>query len=40
MNGEQLTADVAINKPIHIDDIDSPYAKNKTLEKLIYDRGI
>ncbi|MDA0272874.1 MAG: N-acetylneuraminate synthase family protein [Proteobacteria bacterium] len=40
MNGEVLTSDLDKNKPIHIDDIDSPYAKDGTLRKLIYDRGI
>jgi N-acetylneuraminate synthase len=40
MNGEVLTSDLDKNQPIHIDDIDSPYAKDETLQKLIYDRGI
>jgi len=40
MNGERLVSDLQKDSPIHIDDVDSPYAKNKTLQELIYDRGL
>ncbi len=39
-NGEVLVNDVIADKPVMIDDIDSPYAKVSSLKKLIYDRGI
>jgi sialic acid synthase SpsE len=40
MNGEKLTAPVAKDKPLLIDSIDSLYAKNEELKKLIYNRGL
>ena len=40
MSGEVLLADVKQDAPIKIDDIDSPYAKNKDLKKLIDNRGL
>jgi sialic acid synthase SpsE len=40
MSGEVLIKGVEKDKPIRIDDIDSPYASNEKLKNLIYDRGI
>jgi len=40
MKGEVLLADVKVDKPINIDQIDSPYAQNEDLKKVIYDRGL
>ena len=40
MNGEVLLRPVAKDTPIMIEDIDSPYAHNESLKKIIYDRGI
>ena len=40
MSGEVLLTDVKKDAPIKIDDIDSPYAKNKDLKKLIDNRGL
>jgi N-acetylneuraminate synthase len=40
MRGEVLLKSVKKDKPIMIDDIDSPYAYNQELKKLIYNRGI
>lgn len=40
MKGEELLCDIKKDAPIKIDDIDSPYAKNKDLKQLIYDRGL
>ena len=40
MKGEVLLCDIKKDAPIKIDDIDSPYAKNKDLKQLIYDRGL
>lgn len=40
MKGEVLLSDIKKDVPIRIDDIDSPYAKNKDLKQLIYDRGL
>ena len=39
-NGEVFTQEVPKDGMILIDYIDSPYAKNESLKKLIYDRGI
>jgi N-acetylneuraminate synthase len=39
-NGEVLVNDLLANKPVMIDDIDSPYAKIESLKSLIYERGI
>ncbi|MDR0735676.1 MAG: N-acetylneuraminate synthase family protein [Zoogloeaceae bacterium] len=40
MHDERLLRDIAIDQPIMIDDIDSPYAENAELKALIYRRGI
>lgn len=40
MSGEALLKPIAKDAPIRIDDIDSPYANNENLKKIIYDRGI
>lgn len=40
MRGEVLLKPVAADKPISIDMIDSPYAYNETLKRVILDRGI
>jgi len=40
MNGEILLHPLTKDRPIMIDDIDSPYAYNDELKKLIYNRGL
>jgi len=40
MNGEVLLKDCPKDAPIMIDTIDSPYAENNFLQKIIYDRGL
>jgi sialic acid synthase SpsE len=40
MSGEVLLANIAKDQPITIDAIDSPYADNQSLKKLIYERGL
>jgi N-acetylneuraminate synthase len=40
LNGQQLINPVQADKPLMIDDIDSPYARNGTLRDLIYERGL
>jgi len=40
MNGETLLNAVEKDKPIKIDDVDSPYAGNPELKKYIYSRGL
>lgn len=40
MNGEVILKAVAKDEPIMIDGIDSPYAQNDNLKKIIYGRGI
>ena len=40
MRGEVLQAGVTQDEAIHIDDVDSPYAENEGLKKLVYDRGV
>jgi N-acetylneuraminate synthase len=40
MSGEVLQKDIKADAPIHIDEIDSPYAKNESLKALIYKRGL
>ncbi len=40
MRGEVLLRDVKKDEPIKIDDIDCPYAYNKTLKDKIYNRGL
>ncbi|MDR3159923.1 MAG: N-acetylneuraminate synthase family protein [Zoogloeaceae bacterium] len=40
LHGEKLLRDIASDRPVMIDDIDSPYAENQELKDLIYRRGI
>ena len=40
MRGEVVTRDVAAHQPIHIEDIDSPYANNDDLKRVILERGL
>lgn len=40
MSGEVLLKDIKKDAPIKIDDIDSPYAQNESLRKLIDNRGL
>ena len=40
MQGETLLRDITADQPIMIDDIDSPYARNRELKEKIYRRGI
>jgi len=40
MNGEALLNAIERDKPIRIDDVDSPYASNEDLKKYIYSRGL
>jgi len=40
MSGEKLLREIKADAPIMIDDIDSPYAFNDSLKKLIYNRGL
>jgi N-acetylneuraminate synthase len=40
MNGEFLLNPLAKDQPVMIDDIDSPYAYNGELKKMIYNRGL
>lgn len=40
MNGMKLTRAVSKDAPLSIDDVDSPYAQNEALRKLIFDRGL
>nr|MCR4663539.1 N-acetylneuraminate synthase family protein [Endomicrobiaceae bacterium] len=40
MKGEILLRDIKKDEPIKIDDIDSPYAYNKELREIIYNRGL
>ena len=40
MNGQVLAREVGADKPLMIDDLDSPYASNPTLRQLIYNRGL
>lgn len=40
MRGEVLLKDIKKDEPITIDDIDSPYAYNKSLKKMINNRGL
>lgn len=40
MNGEVFLQDVKKDAPIKIDDIDSPYAFDERLKKMIYNRGL
>jgi sialic acid synthase SpsE len=39
MRGEVIQAPIKADEAIHIDDVDSPYAENESLKKLIYARG-
>ena len=40
MNGEHLLCDLKADEAIKIDHIDSPYAENEDLKKMIYARGL
>lgn len=40
MSGEKLISPIIKDKPLLIDNIDSVYAKNEELKKLIYNRGL
>ncbi|MDP2795497.1 MAG: N-acetylneuraminate synthase family protein [Sulfurisoma sp.] len=40
LNGQLLVNPVQAERPLMIDDIDSPYARNGTLRDLIYERGL
>ncbi len=40
MRGEVLTKPIKKDSPIHIDDIESPYAADSDLKRMIYDRGL
>ncbi len=40
MSGEVLSQSIKKDAAVMIDDIESPYASNESLKKLIYDRGI
>jgi N-acetylneuraminate synthase len=40
MSGEALLHEIKKDAPIKIDDIDSPYAQNDNLKKIIYNRGL
>lgn len=40
LNGQQLVSSVTANKPLMIDDIDSPYARDGALRDLYYERGL
>ncbi len=40
MRGEVVMKDVKAHEAIHIDDIDSPYATNEDLKRLIMERGL
>jgi len=40
MSGEMLTRGIQKDSPVMIDDIDSVYARNESLKKMIYNRGI
>lgn len=40
MNGEELINPIEADKPVIIDDIDTPYSKVESLRNLIYNRGI
>jgi N-acetylneuraminate synthase len=39
MNGQQTINAIAKDRPLMIDDVDSPYAHNEALRALIYRRG-
>jgi sialic acid synthase SpsE len=40
INGQLLQSDIAQDKPLMIDDVDSPYARNSALREQIYQRGV
>jgi hypothetical protein len=40
MRGEVVMRDMSAHQPIRIADIDSPYANNDELKRLILERGI
>ena len=39
-NGEKFLIDVDKDEKIMIDQIDSPYSKNESMKKIIYNRGV
>ncbi len=39
LNGEKLLTEIKKDEPLKIDAVDSPYSKNETLRKIIYNRG-
>ena len=39
-NGEKFLIDVNKDEKIMIDQIDSPYSKNESMKKMIYNRGV
>ena len=40
MRGEVVMRDIPAHKPVRIDDIDSPYANNDGLKRVIMERGL
>jgi len=40
MNGEVLRSDCAQDRPVSIDMIDGPHARNRSLQELLYSRGL
>ena len=40
MRGEVIMRDLRAHEPVHIEDIDSPYANNDDLKRVIMERGL
>lgn len=40
LNGQQILSDISKDKPLMIDDVDSPYSRNSALRDQIYQRGL
>ena len=40
MRGEVVMRDIPAHEPVRIDDIDSPYANNDDLKRVMIDRGL